>query len=1140
MKKAPTSASHPATATATTGKTSREAPPSSNRNGASARQPAARPDDPSGGPVSVRVDWTLHEADQHPQVQDVLVGNDATLWVRGYTGPTGGTLAETTPTILWEAFTRPFGNAVYPLSTATVSSYYVALAQPQSGVVTAESVSDPDSSVPVVDPPDYGVAYVVAHDIALQAPPLDANTLPYAGLFKVRVWKAPTAVLSTRSGDGTSAAFNRYFEAPISVKIADSTGSTQGTHGMAVRFDIIGDATFDQAGSNQRFATISATSAQVFCEYGAAYAPRIKAGGTLGTIQVSVSSKFATQQIHFILHVVDPQGPADAAYVTAQQGDDQDQLAGSKFTTLLQAKVDNKSKNPAAAGNVVFTVYPATDGQPLALAFDKGDTTSTSISVAVDEGYATATPLNAIAGAFPAAGYVTNLVCAYADTYDTQNNDPRTDDSGQVGRFTERVWNGAVASLARDDGKNGQTTAPGQFFPTPLTATVHDAASTPQPVARTRVTFALQGPGQFEATGSAPVEQWSPTSVIVATDEHGVATAPRIQAVRGQSGAITATLSCLASADQPTYTMTSVVPSDEGVSIGLGSGDLQDQVVHVPFASPMTVTVRNAQGDNATSGQITFTCQATSDAAGSFNGATSADAPVNNGAAVAPTTLQGDNVLQKTESYGYFEVVADTPHSTHTYTFRQRVWRSKHALLTAVSGDTNNKAKPGELFPIPVVAHVAGPDNEDIENLLVTFSLQGPAQFVYASAPEQAGDAATSATVRTDKSGLANAPGIKAGDVSGSVTVTADATVAQAALPFGLTVLPTSTASTTVYADPAADFQDTMTGGAYAVPLSVSVKNSSGADATTGTVTFKIYNGTASGRFADETDDTQCVVPVANGHATATTLRATTNSATGSFSVVAYPTDTFHGDPQTDTSDQTAHFTERVWDEVHINLNKTEGDDQHTDKGQYFPERLRVQAVDSSKDNAPVPQYLVTFTVSTTDLATFDLSDPTAPIVSGDSHSVTVRGGEDGHAVAPRLLAAATTGAVAVQAHGTVDAGANFNLTIDNELPAIYTLKPDANYKKVLPNSTAKAIFTLLDGNRKPVPGQFVQFSLDQPGIVSFSPNDPHALTADPVQTDAAGEASVDLYAGNTMGTANLKASNVQSTDGYMSIVVAN
>ncbi|OZI37055.1 hypothetical protein CAL29_01045 [Bordetella genomosp. 10] len=1102
--------------------------------------PADLADTPLSGPVCVRVDWTLHEADQHPEIQDAFVGDSASFWVRGYTGPTSRTPAETTPPILWEPLTRPFGNAVYPLSTATVTSYYATLAQPQSGVVTAESVSDPDPTVPVVDPPDYGVAYVVAHDVALEVPPLDANTLPYAGLFKVRVWKAPTAVLSARTGDGSSAAFDRYFQTPLSVKIADSTGTTQGTHGMAVRFDIIGDATFDQAGSNQRFATIGPTSAQVFSEYGTAYAPRIKAGSKVGTIQVRASSRFAAQQFHFILHVVDPQGPADAAYVATHEGDYQDQLAGSKFATPLQAKVDNKLKNPAATGNIVFTVYPVADGQSIAASFDSGETTSVSISVPVDEGYATATPLNALSGTVSLSGYVTNLVCAYADTYDTQNNDPRTDDTGQVARFTERVWSGKIASVVRDDGKNGQTTAPGQFFANRLTGTVLDGAwKQPQPVDRIRVAFALQGPGQFDGNDDVPVEQWAPDHVVVLTDAHGVATAPRIQALRGQGGSIVVTLSCPVSNSTPAYTIASVIPPDEGVSVGLRSGDLQDQVVHVAFANPMTVAVKNAKGENATSGQVTFTCRATNDATGSFNGAASANAPVADGSAIAPATLQGDDVVQKTASYGYFEIAAATDHTTQPYVFRQRVWRSKHAILKAVSGATNNRTKPGEFFPLPLILHVVGPDNEDIEDLLVTFTLQGPAEFVYELRPEQTGDTSTSATVRTDGVGLANAPRIKAGADNGPVVVTANATVAQDALPFNLTVLPPSTAAFSVYADPATDCQDTMAGGTYAAPLSVSVKNTAGADATTGTVTFKIYNSAALGGFANETDGTQCVVPVDNGRATATDLKAATNSATGSFSVVAYPTSTFFGDPPTDTSDQTAHFTERVWDKQYVALAKTAGDDQHTTTNQSFPGHLAVKATDTHNNNAFVPEYLVTFVIASPELAAFDLSDPDVMIVSGDNHTVIVRGNENGDAIAPRIVANASTGVVQVQACGKADPGTDFKLTIDSgALPRIYTLEPTPAADVVADPDDMDFTQFLLKKNGAAAPaGVDVTLTITPAGLASFKMNDPGVLSV-LAKTDDRGQVAHAIWTGDNAGTATVTATQPQSADGVQRIII--
>ncbi|MFC4277258.1 hypothetical protein [Achromobacter aloeverae] len=900
--------------------------------------------------------------------------------------------------------------------------------------MTCETGSLTGSSV---ESPDYASAFVTVFDTRLGVVNLNANNLPYIGLFKARIWKDCTATLSARSGDGLSAAFGRYFQTPLSVKIKDSTGSTQGTHAMAVRFDIIeGDATFDPAGCNQRFLTINDTTAQVFSEYGTAFAPRIKAGKTAGTVTVRASSRFAAQSYDFQLQVVDPRTDSDAAFVYTQAGDYQDRVAaaapGGQFPTLLQVKVENRRKEPAATGNIIFAAYPMADGQWLSVWFPDGNTAS----VAVDEGYATApTLVTQIVNNTPASGYAANVICAYPDTYDIEDQDPRTDTSGQVARFTERVWNSNAATVGRDDARNNQTAAPGQYFPFRLTATIKDAAR--NPVDQMLVTFTLQGPGQFDSQDDVPVEQWNAGKVVVRTGGDGLAIAPRILAQPGKSGAITVTPSCPVSNDQPTYALTSAIPANEGVSVGVGEGDYQDQVLQAPFVYPLTVAVKTATGDNATAGQVTFTCQGTSQATGSFNGAPTATAPVNGGAAIAPATLRGDNILQSTQSYGYFEVTAISDYADQPCTFHQRVWRSKHAILTAVSGNSSddNKAQPGDLFPIPVVVHVAGPDNEDIENLWVTFTLQGSAEFVYdEGVPAQTGDTAASATVRTDRFGKAYAPDIRAGKDAGPVTVTADATVAQNPLPFNLTVLPIPTNAFYVYVDPDTNYQDTTMGLAYATPLSASVKNYDGTDATTGQVTFEIFNGTASGVFYD--GGTKSTVNVINGRATAGKLSATLTSGTGSFNVVAYPTVGFSGDPATDTSNQTAHFTERVWDDVYVALAKTDGDNQHATTNQYFAQHLTVRATDTRGNNTPVPEYLVTFSISNPGMATFDTADPDVIIVSGNSRAVTVRGDDNGHATAPRILAGANAGGVQVHVFGGADPGTIFKLTVDSDQPA--------------------------------------------------------------------------------------------------------
>lgn len=1110
--------------------------------------PGARPDPLNGGLISVRIDWAVHQTDQHPQTHHLFSGQFAQLWIRGCTASTGQTFWGMHTRILWRFLADPFGNGVYPLSTATATDSNQELRQPIYVPISAKDITGSS-----IESPDYGTAFVVAQEYAQQftSSPLDADILPYVAFFELRVWKQASAVIKNRNGDGQNAAYGRFFETPISAYVVDSQGSIQGTHGVPVRFDIVeGNAIFDAGGYNQRLATVSASSAQVFSEYGIAFAPRIKAGATSGLVKVRASSKFAAQPSYFELHVVDPLGPTDAAFTDVFEGDYQDATAPGGFALPLLAKVRNKYKQPAQTGKILFTAYPGADGQPLSAVF--GNVGTATVSADVVEGYAQApTALTAVITATPASGYTSNAICAYPDTFNTEDEDPRTDTTGAVARFTERVWAGKVALLKRDDSKNGQTTAPGQFFPQRLTATAQDA--TQNGVNRMAVTFALQGPGQFESGNDVPVEKWSPNLVIVRTDGDGLATAPRIQALPGQEGGIGVTASCPVSSNTPTYTLISAIPPNEGVSVGLEAGDMQDQVIVEPFANPMSVSIRNAKGDNATAGTVTFTCRATAAATGSFSGATSATAAVNDGSAIAPATLQGDSVVQQRASYGYFEVAAATDHTPQPYVFRQRVWRARHAVLTQESGGTpDNKTKPGELFPIPVVAHVAGPDAEDIQDLLVTFTLQGPAEFVYDDFPAQPDDTATSATVRSDAHGRAAAPAIRARAAaeieadSDPVVVTADATVAQNPLPFNLTVQPPMTKATYVYTDPATDLQAALAPQPFAAPLAVSVKNPDGSVATTGSVTFKIFPVGATGFFPKENDSTQCVAQVENGRATTTTLSAggVQGAQFGIFRVVAYPSNDVPDDPLNDDSGQTAHFTERVWTAKYLALTKQDGDAQHTGIDQYFPAHPTVKVTDQSNRNMPVGDYLVTFSISDPTLATFDLTDadPDVSIVSGTTQLVQVRGGGAGIATAPRVLAGSNAGTFQVQAQGTVDQGATFKLTVDGAPPQqkIYTLKPDAAQKKIPPDGSNQAIFTLLDRNDRGIGGKVVTFSLDQAGIVSFSPTDPSVTSAPPVTTDDTGQASIMLYAGGTPGTVNLAATNVQSTDGQMRITVGN
>ncbi|WP_143220495.1 MULTISPECIES: hypothetical protein [unclassified Achromobacter] len=1110
----------------------------------------ARPESPIDVSMSIRVDWRTHDTNQYPDIKDAFLFETVTLYSMPFDSAYGGPESSRPAVATWQPLSDPFQNGIYPLSTAGTLSFYSYSDQqhPYHCDIDPASISGADT-----ESPDYGAIYMVSYfrvgdyvPSVDPVPTLNAGTLPYVALYKTRVWTKPSAIITGRSGDGQHAVTNSFFETPLSVKVTDSTGSTQGTHGMAVRFEIMqGGASFDTGGYNQRLVTVSDgsasnTAAWVFSEYGTAFAPRIKAGSTAQNILIRAYSQFAVQPYYFNLTVVDRTGPADAAFVSVAEGDYQDQLESADFPIQLRAKVETKLRAPAATGTVQFVVYPAVAGQEVSALFSG----STTVSQPVEEGYVVAPTLSTANGSASPSGYTANIVCAAPESFDWDDSDPRTDATGAVARFTERVWSGRVAILRKDASKDGQTTAPGQFFASRLTATTLDAAQ--QAVARMLVTFTLQGPGQFDHDDDVPVEDWSQKVVTVRSDGDGLATAPRIQAVRGQEGAITVTLGCLVSDDQPVYAIKSVIPPDEGVSVGLQAGDMQDQVLDKPFAFPMSVSVKNAQGNNATAGSVTFTCQATADATGNFNGANSVTANVHDGMAIAPATLQGATLPQQTESYGYFEVAAETDHTPRPYVFRQRVWRSAHAILEPVSGgSTDNKTKPGDRFPIPVVAHVKGPNAEDIQDLLVTFTLQGPAEFVYDSSPEQVGDSEASASVRTDKHGLAQAPGIRALMQHGAVTVTANVTVAQNPLPYSLTVLPPKTDAFYVYVDPATDLQAALAAQPYASPLSVSVKTSAGDAATTGTVTFKVFNVGATAFFPKESDHTQCVAQVTNGRATTSTLSAggITGSQSGIFRVVAYPTEFAPNDPKTDTSDQSAHFTEQVWSQKYLALTKQEGDAQHTSINQFFSAHLTVQATDQSNRNAAVAYYLVTFSIPDPTYAAFDMNDtdPDVDIVTGTSQSVTVRGSPTGFAKAPRILAGANARSFQVQAQGTVDQGASFQLTIDTAAQTkIYTLTPDPTPTiEMDADDNDFASFILKQNGVAVTTGVEVTLTIAPPGVACFSPTDPSVLSK-VVTTTSRGEARHEIWSGDAAGTATVTASAQLSSDGSQKFVVGD
>ncbi|WP_233236285.1 hypothetical protein [Bordetella sp. LUAb4] len=848
--------------------------------------------------------------------------------------------------------------------------------------------------------------------------------------FEYRYWPRQSALITAYRGDGQSARINDVFSIPLSVKITDSQGSMEATNNMLVEFSILtpDQAQFDFSGDNQRYIKkTSRNSVGVWCKNGIATAPRIQSK-SIGDVKVTASCNLASPNSYlFVLHVDKDGDGASAPWSCATgRNDHQDTVNGYPFPDRFVAMVQTKTNLPATTGQVKFKIYTdAVQGETANTSF--GNYREAVVQVDTDGGgTATAPAMSSNISQCGPAGYAVGNVCAYPSTYQTQ--DPRNDTSGRIATFTLRVWSDRVAAMTIEQGDKQQQAA-GLAFDQRLKVKVLGKDNSA--VANLWVTFALiNGPAEFIQGDTVPLLSWTPTSVVVATDDRGYATAPRIRATTNTLGSISVTASSAVSNSQ-NFSLSSVIPSDAAVDLQKENGDLQDQHINELFPFPLSVLAFAKDGP-AQTGEVIFTSVAGGASGAFINKDTTqqsqiSSADVSDGFAVTPDALMAKSVSNAKESYGSFTVKATTPYSDRSTTFTQRVWRNKNAVLTA-QGDSNpadNQALEGFPFKSPVTVLVTDPSGNIVNDLLVTFTIDGSATFDY---DELSGHQGTDmAAMVYTRNGLATSPQIIAGDTTGTVIITADATVAVKPVEFQLEVLEAATAPNYTYPQ-SGDIQDQLPGGSFLLPLVVSAKTTAGQTATTGNVYWEIVPGTATASFAG-VSGLKTTTHVVNGVATSPTIvaGATADDDHGTLTVYTYPT-SYTGKPQDDDiNGQVSAFTLRVWAGTFIGLAPASGN-QQASINEDFNEPLTVTIQNNHLAGAPVTDYLVTFRI-TNGPATFDPYDPDADYVSmtPDNKTTVVRSNFMGIATAPALHAGTEAGAVMVVVSDALNNHASYN-----------------------------------------------------------------------------------------------------------------
>jgi len=983
---------------------------------------------------SVRISWDTRPDVPYPAtLQDAQVihayegSPEVALTALSYMGPSGKTLAPVPSSILFNLIDKPFTNwpSEYK-NTASVSPALqivrTASGAPANGAAIARFTAS-SLNTNAVESPDYGSALVAAWDSTFFDPPFVPEAAAYVSLFEVRFWAGRTAKIRASQGVGQNVASNSPFRV-LWVTLTDSVGSMRATHGMRVRFHIErGNARWEQALLDQRYVAFSDdnTTVTVLCDYGYAISPRLIAGAGVDTVIVVATADMASEPANFYLSY--GRTPAtDPDVIGLDSGFSQDRPWKGQYDPLT-VKALTRTGDVATTGNVIFQCSPG-DGGGLVL-FDG----QSSVSVPVSDGAATASGLIAYPSPANGSGYSEGTVLAYP-----AGADPSTPGAGAT--FYERVWSGR-ATVVKTAG-DGATAGQGQPFTTRLAVTVLDLKQNPVPdilvrfqINTTRASFSTSDP-------RVRVDQWlTDQEVIVRVADGRTAYAPIVLAgvdVGGGKFTVTASTEVSAGVD---FNLSILANAGEGQTCAVNTGDWQDQVLGQDFEIALAASVKDSDGNDATSGLICFSTGGDNDldASGSFSGQLLVTAPAQQGLALAPA-LRADSVLDAAKIYGTFLVSAYPQNGAQSpgqvATFTQRVWRSKAAVLTAVSGN-GTTANPGEVFP-PLVAGISTPGHTDpIQNMLVTFTLEGPGKFTMNDAPGYVSLSDYQAVVRSDQNSQATSPPIVATGLAGTITVTANAVVASAPLPFQLTVEATPDLAVNVYTAEG-DFQDSVTGIPFQYLLEVDVRNADGEIATKGNVVFKIYPSSDTDATFSTGGRTLTVAVKSDGTATALPLTPTTTKTGGNgvLKVVAYPKQ-FSGDPETDNSTQTAHFTARVWPGTDfVAIATVSGTPQSADMDMQFEKRLVGKAFNQRNNDSPLGDYLMRFEIS--DGAVFDVNDPAVHCEYASTTAVVVRTNDDGTATAPRVIAGSTPGPVTVVMDGAAlpnpRTPTNFNLTV--------------------------------------------------------------------------------------------------------------
>jgi hypothetical protein len=271
-----------------------------------------------------------------------------------------------------------------------------------------------------------------------------------------------------------------------------------------------------------------------------------------------------------------------------------------------------------------------------------------------------------------------------------------------------------------------------------------------------------------------------------------------------------------------------------GLLVSGGSGQVAR--AGTAFADPLAAEVVDTGGCPLSNVDVVFVAP-TSGAGATFPGAatTATVASGSDGIATAPS-------LTANQVSGSYTVVAEVESTGYEVSFQLDNTTSGVASSVGVGSGNDQSAQVGQQFALPLVVNVLDAYGAAVADASVSFTVV-PTNGAQASFVGGGG----SASVQTDESGAATSPLLVAGSTTGTFTVQASVSGVSKLATFTLT---DRASAPYAIAAGAGTSQEAEVGTDFAVPVAVTVTDSSGNDVAGAKVTFSAPTSGPSGVFA--------------------------------------------------------------------------------------------------------------------------------------------------------------------------------------------------------------------------------------------------------------------------------------------------